>query len=157
VSVAAARWARSFPSILGMALIGGAVAWGVQQLAGLVLKPFVQSFASLARGDQYQFPYPFHVTVAAYLTFIEAVVGVTLMTLLVWPRLPASRGLRVLTLAVLAALIKGVVGGTFLYGFFTGPSVLIGMFSWSQFLLEFIALGALIGLAWEAFGARADR
>ncbi len=88
---------------------------------------------------------------------MEAIVGATLMTATVWDQLSGSRMIRLLTLAVLAALVKGVVGGTFIYGFFTGPSVLIGMFSWSQFLLEFLALGFLVGVAWQLFAQPAPR
>jgi hypothetical protein len=50
------------------------------------------------------------------------------------------------------ALLKGVIGNTLLYSAFTGGSVLLGVLSWSQFVLEFLVLGALIALAWDAFG-----
>lgn len=53
---------------------------------------------------------------------------------------------------MLVALIKGMAGSTALYSAFTGETVLRGVISWRQFLLEFLTLGALAGLAWDAFG-----
>lgn len=152
ICVVAARRVKGRLSIVIVAPIAAAVALGASLAINWALSPVLQYGARFAQPDLYQAPYPFHVTLAAYITFVEAIVGATLMTAMVWGQLPGSKMARLLTLAVLAALLKGVVGGTFIYGFFTGPSVLIGMFSWSQFLLEFLVLGFLIGVAWEMFG-----
>lgn len=150
------RWVRGGKSLFMIALAAGALATVAQTLVNLAFAPVMQHFAGLARGDLYAFPYPFHVTVSAYVSFIEALAGGTLMAALAWDGLPGSRPIRLLVLGGLAALIKGVVGGTFVYGFFTGGSVWIGMFSWSQFLLEFLALGILIGVALEMFAFSAS-
>ena len=148
----AIRWVRGPVSTLAAALVVGTLVTGAQRLINPLLNPWLAGFDHLAREPMFVFPYPFHVTVAAYVSFIEAIIGAVILTVLVWDRLPPRLWTRLATLAVLAALIKGVVGGTFLYGFYTGETPWIGMFSWSQFLLEFLALGALIGAVWARFG-----
>ncbi|MEN5175971.1 hypothetical protein [Brevundimonas diminuta] len=152
--VIAARWTRSPLSFFGAALAVGALTGFADDAIKAAMAPVLEAFAWLARDDLYGFPYPAHVMIAAYATFIEAVAGVTLMAALTWEQISASRTVRLLTLAALTATVKGVAGGTFLLGFFTGENVWIGMFSWSQFLLEFLALGLLVGLAWETLGPR---
>lgn len=146
------RWVRSIPALMATALVIAAISTAARKFVSYTLEPFIQHFAWLARPDLYAFPYPLHVTVAAYLSFAEAVAGAALLTALVWDALPGSKPFRLLALALLVGLIKGVVGGTLLYSAFTGGSLLLGFASWSQFLLEFLALGALTGLAWDAFG-----
>jgi hypothetical protein len=153
--VIAARWPRNPVSFLGVALLVGALMGFADDAIRNAMAPILETFAWLARDDLYSFPYPAHVTIAAYVTFIEAVAGVSLMAALTWEQISASRTVRLLALAALTATVKGVAGGTFLLGFFTGENVWIGMFSWSQFLLEFLALGLLVGLAWETLGPRA--
>lgn len=152
--VIAARWTRDPVSWLGTALAVGALTTIADDLIRSAMAPVLQQFAWLARDELYAFPYPAHVKIAAYATFIEAVAGVTLMAALTWDQISTSRAARLLTLAVLTATVKGVVGGTFVYGFFTGENAWIGMFSWSQFLFEFLALGLLVGLAWDTLGRR---
>lgn len=152
--VVGVRWVRSAPSLLIAALAIAAISTAARKFVAYALEPVIQHFAWLSRPDLYAFPYPFHVTVAAYLSFAEAVAGSVLMTMLIWDELPKSKPVRLLTIALLVALIKGVVGNTLLYSAFTGPSVLLGALSWSQFLLEFLVLGCLVGLAWDAFGPR---
>ena len=146
------RWVLGIPSLLIAALVIGAISTAARKLVAHALEPFIQHFAWLARPDLYAFPYPFHVTVAAYLSFAEAVAGAVLMTVLIWDGLPRSRPVRVLIIALLVAHLKGVIGNTLLYSAFTGGSVLLGVLSWSKFVLEFLVLGALVALAWDAFG-----
>ncbi|WP_030538467.1 hypothetical protein [Sphingobium sp. DC-2] len=150
--VVAVRWVLGIPSLLIAALAIGAISTAARKLVAHALEPLIQHFAWLARPDLYAFPYPFHVTVAAYLSFGEAVAGAVLMTVLIWDGLPRSRSVRVLIIAFLVALLKGVIGNTLLYSAFTGESVLVGVLSWSQFLLEFLILGALVARAWDVFG-----
>lgn len=150
--VVAVRWVLGIPSLLIAALAIGAISTAARKLVAHALEPLIQHFAWLARPDLYAFPYPFHVTVAAYLSFGEAVAGAVLMTVLIWDGLPRSRSVRVLIIAFLVALLKGVIGNMLLYSAFTGGSVLVGVLSWSQFLLEFLILGALVALAWDVFG-----
>lgn len=152
--VVVVRWVRSASSLLFAALVVPAISTAARQFVGYALEPVIQHFASTARPDLYEFPYPFHVTLAAYLTFAEAVAGVLVMTMLIWDHLPKSKPFRLLILALLAALVKGTVGYTLVYSFFTGDYVQIGALSWSQFLLEFLTLGCLVGLCWDAFGRR---
>src|SRR5690606_12552281 len=121
-------------------------------LVNKAMSPLMAYVSPLSSEPLYQFPYPFHVTAAAYITFAEAVLGAALVTILIWNRLPGRRWPRLLILAVLVAALKGVVGGTIVYAFFTGPSWWVGLLSWSQFLLEFLALGLLVGLAWDIYG-----
>lgn len=150
--VVGVRWVLGIPSLLIAALVIGAIGTAARKLLAHALEPLIQHFTWLAGPDLYAFPYPVHVTVAAYLSFAEAVAGAVLMTVLIWDELPRLRPVRLLIVAFLVALIKGVVGNTLLYSAFTGSSVPLGVLSWSQFLLEFLVLGALVGLAWEAFG-----
>lgn len=154
LSVVAARWVRGIRSWIVVALAAGAAYVALQALLGHALAPLAELAASLDRPAMYAFPYPPHVFVLAYLTFAEPVVGVAAMLALIVDRLPASRALRLAILALMAALLKGVVGMTLVYSFFMAQPPLLGMLAWSQFLLEFLALGALAGLAWEAFGRR---
>lgn len=153
--VIAARWTQTPIALLGAVLVVGALTGFADDAIGNAMAPILEKFAWLARDELYSFPYPAHVTIAAYVTFIEAVAGVTLMAVLTWDQISTSRVVRLLTLAGLTATVKGVAGGTFVYGFFTGENVWIGMSSWSQFLLEFLALGLLVGLAWDTLGGRA--
>lgn len=152
--VVASRWLRGTATVMFAAPLVAAAGTAANLALGWALSPILQYASRFARDDLYTFPYPFHVTAAAYVTYVEAVAGAALMTVLVWNQFPGSRLARLLMLAALAALIKGVVGGTFVYGFFTGSSAAMGLFSWSQFLFEFLALGFLVGLAWHLFGAR---
>ncbi|NYF30612.1 hypothetical protein [Sphingopyxis sp. JAI108] len=152
----AVRWVRGPFGLLGAALAVAAVSAAARKLLAYVIDPFLGQFAWLSRPDLYAFPYPFHVTFAAYLSFAEAVAGAFLLTLLVWSHLPQSRLLRLLAAGFLVALIKGVVGNTLLYSSFTGSSVVEGVLSWSQFLLEFFTLGCLVALAWDAFGGERE-
>ena len=150
--VAAIRWVRGIPSLLAIAMAIAAISTAARKAVALASEPVIRHFAWLARPDQYAFPYPLHVTVAAYLSFAEAVAGSLLLTTVVWDRLPGPKLVRVLAIALLVALIKGVLGSTLFYSAFTGQSVFLGMASWSQFLLEFLTLGALVALSWDAFG-----
>ncbi|MDY0977187.1 hypothetical protein SOM61_19660 [Massilia sp. CFBP9012] len=150
--VAAVRWVRGGVSLVVVALATAALCMGGQALAGMALAPLMEQFASFARPAQYVFPYPFHVTLAAYLTMLEPVIGATLVLALVWQRLPGTKIARLLTAALLVALLKGIVGVTFVFSFFMKQPPLEGMLSYSQFLFEFLALGFLAALAWDAFG-----
>lgn len=152
----AIHWVRGPFTLVAAALAVAAVSTAARQILAHVLDPFLEQFAWLSRPDLYAFPYPFHVTIAAYLSFAEAVVGALLLALLIWNQLPQSRPLRLLALGFLVALIKGVVGNMLLYSSFTGSSVVEGVLSWSQFLLEFFTLGCLVGLAWDAFGRKRE-
>jgi hypothetical protein len=102
--------------------------------------------------DIYQFPYPLEVMIPAYLTFLEAVIGATLIAALIWDRLPGPVAIRAATLGVIVATIKGILGATLLLSFFAVEPVGIAMLGYSQFLFEFLALGAFVGLAWHQFG-----
>lgn len=55
--------------------------------------------------------------------------------------------------SLLVAFVNGVIVATFLFGFFMAGSVALGVLSYSEFLLEFLALGFFISLAWGRFGA----
>lgn len=154
--VVVARRVRGGWSWAGFSLLTGAVGLALTSAARWSLAPLLSYAEKFARPDLYHFPYPFHITLAAYITFVEAVAGATLVVMLVWDRLPGSLLERLTAMAVLVALLKGVVGGFFVYGFFTGISPLVGLLSWSQFLLEFLALGFLTGFAWHKFGQKVD-
>lgn len=150
--VVVVRWVRGGWSWTVFSLLTGAAGLALTFFARQILAPLLSYAERFARPELYQFPYPFHITLTAYVTFIEAVAGATLVAMLAWDRLPGSLFQRLISMAVLVALLKGVVGGFFVYGFFTGISPLVGLWSWSQFLLEFLALGFLTGLAWHKFG-----
>ncbi len=81
------------------------------------------------------------VLVPAYLTFVEPVAGATIALSFMWDRLPSGRIARFATCALLIASLKGVFGATIFFGPYTSSSPLMGMLSWSQFLLEFLVLG----------------
>ncbi|WP_277667564.1 hypothetical protein [Novosphingobium lindaniclasticum] len=152
---AAIRWVRSPLSLTIAAMLvtvivklAGPVIFG--PLAGLQAQ-----FAYLERPEVYDFPYPLSFQIPAYLMFLEPVVGATALAYLIWDRLPGTPLARALSLGVLVALVKGVVGMTFLFIFYMDMSPLAGMVSYGQFLLEFLALGFLTGLAWNYFGPAA--
>jgi len=81
--------------------------------------------------------------------------GATLLLALVWDRLPGSKVVRLLASALLVAQLKGILGMTLLLSFFMAQPPLAGMLGYSQFLFEFLVLGLLAALAWDAFGPRA--
>lgn len=149
---AAAAWVRNAWTLILVALVTTALYMGAQTLCGLALAPFKAEIAPLAQAARYTFPYPFHVNVAAYLTFLEPVSGTALLLALVWQQLAKSMLGRLLAAALLVALLKGVVGAVALYSFFSQQGPLLGMLGYSQFLFEFLALGFLAGLAWHAYG-----
>lgn len=152
--VLAVRRVRGAFSLVGIALATGGVCFGAHMLVGMALAPLAEYAAAFGRPDQYVFPYPAAVLVPAYLTMIEPVLGATLMLTLAWNQLPASPVARLLSCALLVATVKGTVGLTFLFSFFMQQPPLAGMLSHSQFLFEFLALGFLVGLAWDSFGPR---
>jgi hypothetical protein len=90
LGVIAVRWTRNGISWVIVALATAAVYLAAQTFVGHALAPFTEHLASLARPAGYAFPYPFHVSFMAYLTFVEPIVGATLVTMLVWDRLPAQ-------------------------------------------------------------------
>lgn len=149
----ASQMVRTRSSVIVAALAIALIGTVSSLVLGWALSPILRYASQFAHEDVYRFPYPFHVNVAAYATFLEAVAGATLMTVLIWDHLPKTRTTRLSVVAVLTASMKGVVGGTFVYGFFTGRTAMVGLLSWSQFLFEFLTLGILVGLAWEFFGA----
>jgi len=151
--VAAVRWMRGGLIIVAMAT--GAVGMGAQALLGMALAPLMEHVVALALPPQYVFPYPFHVTLAAYVTMLEPTAGATLLLALVWDRLPGSKAVRLLAAALLVALLKGILGMTLLFSFFMAQAPLAGMLGYSQFLFEFLVLGLLAALAWDVFGPRA--
>lgn len=153
--VAAVRWVRGGLSLTIVALATAAVGMGAQALLGMALAPLMAHVAALALPPQYVFPYPFHVTLAAYVTMLEPAAGATLLLALVWGRLPGSKALRLLASALLVAQLKGILGMTLLFSFFMAQAPLAGMLGYSQFLFEFLVLGLLAALAWDAFGPRA--
>lgn len=153
--VLAVRWVRGALSLVLVALATAALAMGGQALAGMALAPLMEYAAALARPALYAFPYPFHVTLAAYVTMLEPALGATLLLALIWDRLPGSKAVRLLACALLVALLKGILGMTLLFSFFMQQTPLAGMLSYSQFLFEFLVLGLLAALAWDAFGPRA--
>lgn len=148
----ATKWARSVTSTIVAGLVVSGIYVLVQPFIGQALLPLVERFAALSHDDLYALPYPLIVMVPAYLTFAEAVLGATIMAALIWDQLPAGQWKRAFILALLVASVKGVTVATFLFSFFTDGSVALGMLSYSQFLLEFLALGFLVGLAWGRFG-----
>lgn len=150
--VIGARWVRGAGSLILIALVTGALHLGAQALLGAIFAPLRDFAAAFSHPDLYQFPYPAQVLVPAYLTFIEAVTGATLLLALVWNQLPGNTSARLLCSALLVALLKGIVAPTFLFSFFSQQPPLASMLSFSQFLLEFLALGLLAGLAWDKFG-----
>lgn len=150
--VVAVRWVRGGASWAALALLVGAVGTLINVGIKSYLAPLMSYAEQFARPEIYHFPYPFHITVAAYITFVEAVAGATLVVILVWDHLPGSKFQRLLAAALLTATLKGVVGGFLVYSFFSGASPLMALFSWSQFLLEFLTLGFLTALAWDIFG-----
>lgn len=152
--VVAVRWVRGAASLSLVALATAAICMGAHSLTGIALAPLSEFAATFSRPDLYVFPYPVTVTVAAYVTFIEPVVGAALLVASIWHRLPANLTHRLLGCALLVALFKGIVGATFVFSFFMQQAPLAGMFNYSQFLFEFLALGSLAGLAWHRFGAR---
>ena len=152
VCVVAARWVRSAVSLVMVGIVATALLIIAQLPIAEWFAPLTEHFAYLSRPDAYQFPYPAAVMIPAYLSFIEAVVGATLLTCLIWASIPGHPIVRAAALGLLVALIKGVVVATFLFAFFTDADPLTGMLHYSQFLLEFLALGVLVGLAWARFG-----
>lgn len=148
-----ARWATSVPRLVATGLVIASVSFGINKLLSATFAPLVERLSYLARPDAYEFPYPVEVMIPAYLTFAEAILGATLLARLIWPALPASAGRRILIMAALVPLIRGVAFMPFLFSFFMKDgSYFGGVLSYSQFTLEFIALGIIVGIGWERYG-----
>lgn len=147
----AARHARSVSSIIILSGVVAGIYVFVQPMIGKIFAPMIEHFSALAHDDLYAFPYPLVVMIPAYLTFAESVLGAALMAALVWDDLPEGRLQGAVILGLLVATVKGVVVATFLFSFFADGSAVVGMLGYSQFLIEFLALGFLTGLVWSKF------
>jgi hypothetical protein len=153
----AGRWIRSTTSLVVAGAIVGAAGSLLPPLVGAALSPLMAAAAPLSHPDIYQLPYPLPVLIPAYLTFAEPVASCGLLALLVWPQLPVGRARRIVAFAALVVFLKGVAIRTFLFSFFMNEPPALGMLSQSQFLLEFLALGLLVGAVWDAFGGVGPR
>lgn len=152
LAIFASRHVSGTASLIPAASLTGLIALGAQMLLTSSVAPLLEHLSYLSRQEIYSFPYPIKVLIPAYLTFVEPVAGATFALILAWDRLPRSRVARLVTCALLVAALKGVLGATIFFGPYTGRNAVPGLLSWSQFLLEFLALGLLVGWSLAVFG-----
>lgn len=152
VCVLLGRWARSPLLVVLTGMVAGGLTLVLQPLIGIAVSPLMAQFAHLAHPEVYQTPYPWFVLIPAYATFAEPVIAALILAALIWDRLPRPLPLRLVTFTLLVVLLKGVLVRAFLFAAYMDAPYVEGLLSQSQFLLEFAALGLLIGLSWHAFG-----
>jgi len=131
-----------------MLVVAALMTFAVKPLVGLALSPLMAAVSSLNHEDVYPFPYGFHVLFWAYVTYLEPVIACFVAAALVLPGLSLRQMVRTTQFTLLILCIKGALLPTLVFGFFNKSGVWTGMMSESQFLLEGVALAALVALIW---------
>jgi hypothetical protein len=127
------------------------LSFAVYPLIKWISSPFLASVSYLNHEDVYGLPLGPHILIPAYSLTIEAVVGCTVLTALVWRRLSSPLPMRLLQLTLIIMFIKGeALKGTLEPFFLPFSSLSVSFLSASQFFMEWIALSVVTGLTWHA-------
>jgi len=98
--------------------------------------------------ELYKLPYPLHVYLVIYATFLEPTIATFGLAALVWPSLAGPSWQRVARFVGLVLLIRGRVVTLLLFSFWLPNPLATAFLSESQFFLETLVLGLLVGIAW---------
>lgn len=97
----------------------------------------------------YSDPYPFKINVLIYITFIEPTVTAFVIAWLCWPALAAGLLMRICEFAALLLLVRGRFVELFVESFWVRQPFPGAFLAESQFFLETLTLGVLVGIAWS--------
>ena len=131
------------------AVLSGLATFAIRPALGILFAPALKAVAHLDHPEVYAFPYGWQVLIPAYITFAEPVIACMFLAFIVWGRLSAKIGIRILQFSLLILSIRGVLLPTFLYSFQSKLRLPIAMLSESQFLLETLALAVLTAIVWQ--------
>jgi hypothetical protein len=139
------RWPGLLAIIVLVAVIGAAFArpWLIEHLG---------NWRDAHFGDveeHYKDPYPPKVMVVIYATFLEATAGAFVLVALCWENLRGNRVRRIVAFAMLLLLVRGRVTLLLLNSFWVQQPLPTAFLATGQFVLETMALGLLVGTAWE--------
>lgn len=115
---------------------------------GSWIGPPLQSMSGLSRPPLHISCYPAPVMTDICLLLAEVLIVAIIVGALVGPRPPGSRLSRLGAIAAVLASLTSVAGGVVVYAAFTAPHLLVGLYSWSRFLVDFLVLGSVVGLSW---------
>jgi hypothetical protein len=166
------------PRALSWLACGGAVAWfglgdkkhrkvalAIIVLAALevfAIHPALDSICASLKNSVsepaplYTDPYPFKINVLIYATFIEPTIAAFVIASFCWPALGDRPLRRILAFAVLLLLLRGRFIGLLVESFWVKQPLPTALLAESQFFLETLVLGLLVGIAWS-YAARIPR
>ncbi|AXC15773.1 hypothetical protein ACPOL_6553 [Acidisarcina polymorpha] len=133
----------------GAAVLAGLATFAIRPALGILFAPMLKAVAHLDHPEVYAFPYGWHVLIPAYITYAEPVVACMCIAFLIWGRLSARSGLRMLQFSMLILLMRGMLLPTFIYSFYSKGNLPMAMLSESQFLFETLALAVLTTVVWQ--------
>jgi len=133
----------------GAAVLAGIAIFAVRPALGSIFSPALKAVAHLDHPDVYSFPYGWQVLIPAYITYAEPVIACMCVAFLVWGRLSAKTGMRILQFSFLILSIRGMLLPTFVYSFYSKAKLPAAMLSESQFLFETLALAILTAVVWQ--------
>jgi hypothetical protein len=149
-------WQRTVAAVV----LAAFAMFAVNPLLGMAFAPVMKSIASLAPQSEWcTLPYGPNVLIPAYLSFIEPTLACMAAALLIWHRLPTSRGMRFVQFSLIVLAIKNQLLSPFIYAALARGTFLSGLASEGQFALEALALAVLTGVTmmWSTRALDADR
>ena len=78
------------------AVLTGIATFAIRPALGIIFAPALKAGAHLDHPEVYAFPYGWRVLIPAYITYAEPVIACMCIAFLVWERLSAKVGLRIL-------------------------------------------------------------
>ena len=133
----------------GAVVLAGIAIFAVRPAVSIIFAPALKAVAHLDHPEVYPFPYGWQVLIPAYITYAEPVIACMAIAFLVWGRLSANTGIRMLQFSLLILSIRGMLLPTFVYSFYGKETLRIAMLSESQFLFETLALAILTAIVWQ--------
>lgn len=147
IVVAAPRLHDVWQKVIVAAIIAALAMFALTPAIGMAIAPVMKSIANLAPQSEWcALPYGPNVLVPAYLSFAEPTFACVLAALLMWDRLPTSRGLRFVQFSLLILAIKNQLVTPIFYAALAKGTFLSGLASEGQFALEALTLAVLTGV-----------
>jgi hypothetical protein len=97
---------------------------------------------------RYSVPYPPKVMFVIYATFLEATIAAFVIAASCWERLSGGMLRRIATFTLLLLLVRGRVVSLLLFSFWVRQPLPMAFLAESQFFLETMTLGLLVGTTW---------
>jgi hypothetical protein len=97
----------------------------------------------------YTEPYPFKINAVIYATFIEPTIAAFVIVSFCWPALGGGPLRRTFAFTALLLLVRGRLIALFVESFWVKQPLPTAFLAESQFFLETLTLGLLVGIAWS--------